>query len=221
MNIFKSFFNLFLQTNCPLCQRSTPLELCQYCTKQLKNNHFQNPDQLWKQPLPVFVWGNYSGNVKRAIAMMKYENQPQIGRLFGQWLGEAWLSHPPYTQKILVVPIPLHPSKQKQRGYNQAALIAEGFCQITGFQYRNNALVRIKETKAQFGLSVTERETNVATAFSVNTELCQRPPDIPLLLIDDIYTTGATAKSAISTFHKNGINVLGLAAVATTTKGMV
>ncbi|HLO86360.1 MAG TPA: ComF family protein [Nostocaceae cyanobacterium] len=218
MTILKSFFNLFLQTNCPLCQRSTQTEFCQYCTKQLQSCQLQNSSHLWKQPLPVFAWANYSGAVKRAIAIMKYENQPQIGRLFGQWLGEAWLLNPPFTQKLMVVPIPLHPSKQKQRGYNQAALIAEGFCQITGFKFKNNALARVKETQAQFGLSLTQRETNLAQAFSISSEFRHHPTEVPVLLIDDIYTTGATAKSAIQTFQQSRISVLGLAAVATTAK---
>jgi ComF family protein len=218
MTIFKPLLNLFLQTNCPLCQRSTPRDFCQYCSKQLQSYHVKNSSLMWKQPLPVFVWGNYSGSVKRAIAMMKYENQPQIGKMFGQWLGEAWLLNPPHDQNLIVVPIPLHPSKQKQRGYNQAALIAEGFCQITGFKCKNQALTRIKETQAQFGLSSTERETNLAKAFSVSAEFRHRPPNIPVLLIDDIYTTGATAKSAIATFQQSGISVIGLAAVATTAR---
>ncbi len=217
---FNNFLNLFLQSHCPLCQRQTSTEFCPDCTRQLQNCQHKNPAALWKQPTPVFGWGIYGGIVKRAIAVMKYENQPQIARPLGQWLGEAWLSsnlskcHP----QPLVVPIPLHPQKQKTRGYNQAALIAASFCQTTGLKLQLNALQRVQETKAQFGLSASERETNLAEAFAVSPELRRRCLSVPVLLVDDIYTTGATARSAVKILNQNRISVLGLAAVTTAVK---
>jgi ComF family protein len=178
----------------------------------------QNPGYLWKQPLPVFVWGNYGGAVKRAIAALKYENQPQIGYIFGQWLGESWLLHSPQPQQQpLIVPIPLHPKKQKQRGFNQAALIAKGFSHTTGYKLKINGLERSKETEAQFSLSAVQRQQNLADAFILGKDL-RRPPNTPILLVDDIYTTGATVKAAAQTLTQNQITVLGVAAVATTNK---
>ncbi|WP_339461605.1 ComF family protein [Nodularia spumigena] len=218
---FNNFLNLFLQSNCLLCQRPTSGEFCPYCTKQLKNCQHQDPTTLWQQPIPVFGWGIYGGIVKRAIAVMKYENQPQIARPLGQWLGEAWLlsnvsqckQQPP-----LVIPIPLHPKKQKKRGYNQAALIAQSFCQTTGLKLQLNGLKRVQETEAQFGLSVSERESNLAEAFAVGEELRRRRLQVPVLLVDDIYTTGATARSAVKILNQDGIAVLGLVAVTTAVK---
>ncbi|MBD2449982.1 ComF family protein [Nostoc sp. FACHB-152] len=212
---FQGFLNLFLQSHCPLCQRSTSTALCEYCTRQLKNCGQKNPCASWRGEIPVFGWSVYSGTIKRAIAVMKYENQPQIGQILGEWLGESWLINSPHrhTQPI-VIPIPLHPQKQKQRGYNQAALIAQGFCQTTGLKLQPNGLSRVRETKAQFGLSMTERQKNLAEAFTVGQKFRSHHPDVPVLLIDDIYTTGATTKSAVQTFRQSGIAVLGLAAVA-------
>ena len=218
IKIFQNLLSLFLKSSCPLCQRPTPRELCPYCIKQIQSCHKQNPAYLWKQPLPIFVWGNYGGAVKRAIAALKYENQRQIGYLLGQWLGESWLLNSPQPQKqLLVVPIPMHPKKQKQRGFNQATLIAEGFCNVTGYKLKVNGLERIKETEAQFSLSAVQRQENLANAFVIGKDL-RRPPNIPVLLVDDIYTTGATVKAAVQTLEKHQIKVLGVAAVATTKK---
>jgi ComF family protein len=214
----KSLLNLFLQSHCPLCQRSTSRELCQYCERQLRTCQLQNPNFKWQEPVPVFSWGVYGGSLKRAIALMKYENQPQIARLLGQWLGDAWLLNTPQSDaNLVVVPIPLHASKQKQRGYNQAALIAQGFCQTTGLKLKPEGLERVRETKAQFGLSLSEREKNLAAAFVVGQGL-RHHSNSPVLLIDDIYTTGATAASAVQTLSQYKIAVLGLAALATTLK---
>lgn len=216
---FKGLLDLFLQANCPLCQRPTSSQLCVNCTRQLQRCHQKHPDALWKQPIPVFGWGVYGGILKRAIAVMKYENQPEIAHCLGQWLGEAWLLHSLHqTTQILVVPIPLHASKQKQRGYNQAALIAQSFCQVTGLKLKQNGLARVRETTAQFGLSLSERGNNLAQAFAIGQDLRHSHPNTPVLLIDDIYTTGATAKSAVETLRQNEITVLGLAAVATAVK---
>ncbi|GAX36882.1 ComF family protein [Nodularia sp. NIES-3585] len=217
---FNNFLNLFLQSHCPLCQRPTSGEFCPYCTKQLQSCQHKDPAALWQQPIPVFGWGIYGGIVKRAIAVMKYENQPQIARPLGQWLGEAWLlsNVSKINPQPLVIPIPLHPHKQKTRGYNQAGLIAQSFCQTTGLKLQVNGLKRVQDTQAQFGLSVSERENNLAEAFAVGEELRRRRLNVPVLLVDDIYTTGATARSAVKILNQNSISVLGLVAVTTAVK---
>ncbi len=216
---FKNLLNLFLQSNCPFCQRPTNKEICLDCGRQLQQCHLANPKALWKQPLPVFAWGKYGGTLKQAIAAMKYDNHPEIGRILGQYLGQAWLSHPPEdNSQPIVVPIPLHKTKLKERGYNQAALIAENFCLVTGLQLKPQGLQRNRQTTAQFSLSAQERQQNLTGAFSLGSGF-RRIPKSPILLVDDIYTTGATAKSAIATLEKSGIQVYGLAAVASTTQG--
>jgi ComF family protein len=213
--LYSGFLNFFLKSNCPLCQRPTSAEFCQECYRQLQKCSLSNPSFLWHEPLPVFAWGTYRSILKRAIAAMKYENQPQIARLFGQWLGEAWLLHSPKcTQRIIVVPIPLHADKEKERGYNQAALIARGFCLTTGLQLQLNGLERMRETKAQYTLSASEREKNLAQAFRLGKGFRHYNSNCQVLLIDDIYTTGATAKSATVTLRQAEIKVLGLATTA-------
>jgi ComF family protein len=167
----------------------------------------------------VFAWGAYGGMLKRAIALMKYENHPEIARPLGEWLGEAWmLNLPQINCQPVVVPIPLHPHKLKQRGYNQALLIAESFCDTTNLKLKPNGLERVRETKAQYGLTVSERQKNLAEAFYLGRDF-RYPTDTPVLIIDDIYTTGATARSAVQLLHEHNVPVYGLVTVATTIKG--
>jgi ComF family protein len=159
-------------------------------------------------------WGDYRGALKRAIALLKYDNQPQIARPLGQWLGETWLSSHTTLPTVLVVPIPLYRAKEQQRGYNQAALIAHSFCDITGFPLRSQGLERVRKTAAQFGLSNLERERNLSQAFVLGRDFLQKSPGYPVLLLDDIYTTGATVRSAVKTLEQSGIQVSGLVVVA-------
>ncbi len=211
-----NFLNLFLQSKCPLCQRATQAEFCQYCQKQILSCKLTNYSELWQGELPVFAWGAYGGGIKRAIAALKYEHLPQLAKPLGYWLGEAWLKSPisQTTKKLIVVPIPLHPSKLKQRGYNQAELLAQSFCQFTGLPSQNG-LERVRATEAQFGLSKSQRQQNLTNAFRVSKKLKVKSNNA-VLLIDDIYTTGATVKSAAKTLQQQGIQVYGLVAVAKT-----
>jgi ComF family protein len=208
---------LFLKPNCPLCDRPTPVELCEYCQRQLLRCQLKNPSDFWQEELPVFVWGNYTGVLKRAIAALKYENQPQLARPLGHWLGREWLKSPAAThaKKLLVVPIPLHPTKLQKRGFNQAELIAQSFCEITGYKKQQQGLERVRATEAQFSLSLPQREQNLADAFVVGKSLLQYPSASPVLLVDDIYTTGATVRSAAQSLRRRGIQVYGVIAIAT------
>ena len=93
MQIWKSLLNLFLQSNCPLCQRAASQEFCEYCHKQLQKCRLTGSNSSKNNLLspPVIAWGAYGGAIKRAIATMKYENHPEIARPLGEWLGETWL----------------------------------------------------------------------------------------------------------------------------------
>ncbi len=213
----KNFLSLFLDSNCPLCQRSTAQEICDDCIKQLQRCQIDER-HLPTAPISVYAWGVYGGALKRAISMMKYESQPQIARPLGHALARSWLNSSGFSPNLIIVPIPLHPQKQKQRGYNQAALIAQAFSEITGLKLKENALARVRETQAQYILSPSERQQNLARAFAVTPEFHRQPTNAPVLLVDDIYTTGATVISAIQTLANSGISVHGVVAVATAIK---
>jgi ComF family protein len=206
-----------LKSNCPLCNRPAELEFCQYCHRQLLRCQLANPSCFWEGELPAFIWGNYGGVLKRAIASLKYENQPQLARPLGYWLGKAWLESTIATRAktLTVVPIPLHPAKLQQRGYNQARLIAQSFCEFTNYKEQPLGLERVRVTKAQFDLSVQEREHNLAEAFVVGKGLQANRTSSPVLLVDDIYTTGATVRAAAQTLKRQGIQVYGVVAIAT------
>lgn len=222
MSFIKSLnylLNIFLQSNCLLCHRSTQdNNFCFSCAKQLQKCQVNDPRSQWSGKIPVFAWGRYEGMLKRAIGTMKYSNKAEIARPLGQFLGESWLqSTPVLTKKMVVVPIPLHPEKQKQRGFNQAELIAEGFCETTGLKLKANGLQRVLETQAQHSLSSVERQKNLQGAFRLGCDL-QRHPNASVLLLDDIYTTGSTAHSSAITLRQAGISVIGIATTAISMK---
>ena len=212
--MFKHILSLFLKPNCPLCDRPANEIVCKYCQKQLEICKLNNNSKYWQGELPLFVWGEYEGKLKRAIATLKYDNHPELAELMGMWLGKTWHSAQIHTERITVVPIPLHKKKLQERGFNQAEVIARSFCQITGYKLKAEGLARVKETKAMYGLNPEERAENIKNALTLGKDFQTRKPQTPVLIIDDIYTTGTTAKNAAQILKEKGIKVIGVGAIA-------
>jgi ComF family protein len=213
--LFDRVLNLFLKSNCPLCDRTAEEVFCGYCQRQLQATQLTQPAKYWQGNLPLFAWGSYEGTIKQSMAKLKYDGIRSIGEIYGQWLGTSWQQSPPpnLPTKLIVVPIPLHAEKLQTRGFNQAELIARSFCQITGHKL-DLSLHRTRSTVAQFGLSKSARQENVAGAFTL-THRTTLKPDTTVLLIDDIYTTGATVREAATALTAAQINVFGVAVIAT------
>lgn len=215
--MLKNILSIFLQENCPLCERATSEEICGYCQKQLKSCQLKNNKKFWQGDLPLFVWGAYDGKLKQAIAAFKYDKHPQIGELLGFWLAETWQHYSliPSKRTPLIIPIPLHKTKEKIRGFNQAEIIARAFCQVTKYPLNPKGLLRMRQTKPMFDLNVQEKEKNIQGAFQLGKSLENHPLSRPVLLVDDIYTTGTTVKEAARILRNKGIKVLGVVAVST------
>jgi ComF family protein len=213
-SLVSSFLASFLAPSCPLCDR-TGHPFCPDCERQLKRCQLAQPLAHWRGPVPQLSWGRYQGQLKQAIRHLKYHHQPQVAQPLGHWLGQVWLGHQSRLrlgQSPVVVPIPLHPTRQAERGYNQAQLLAEAFCRTTRLPLAPG-LQRVENTVAQYSLSAIERQRNLASAFAPNpawTNLRSQP----VLLLDDIYTTGATANSAAIALNRQGIRVVGVLTVA-------
>ncbi|WP_295614550.1 ComF family protein [Chamaesiphon sp. GL140_3_metabinner_50] len=206
--------NLFLKPNCPLCDRTATDTFCKYCYSQLQECQLLDPARYWQGDLPLFAWGKYEGTVKRSMAKLKYDGYRSIGNMYGEWLAASWQKYPPLNTptKLILVPIPLHAEKLASRGFNQAELIARSFSRAAGAKL-DLSLHRTRSTVAQFGLSKSARQENVADAFAL-VRSALKPGD-SVLLIDDIYTTGATVRSAALALRSIDINVCGVAVVST------
>jgi ComF family protein len=210
----KQGLGFMLQVQCPLCDRPSPAVFCQDCSRRLKACRRPSPVLQVEALPPLYAWGNYEGTLKQSLARLKYDHRPLVAEPLGQWLGQLWLDAGSLDRNLVAVPIPLHKDRQQQRGYNQAALIASSFCQVTGMPLRANGLTRTQSTTAQYGLSRRERYQNLTDVFQLGADLQKHPKSKDIVLIDDIFTTGATLKSAVETLQKSGFRVAALVATA-------
>lgn len=129
--------------------------------------------------------------LRHFIHLLKYEQRPELAPALARYLTAA-VQHPDWdpirpTLDVLV-PVPLHKARRAERGYNQSELLAIGLSARSGIPLAADLLQRIKPTRAQVGLTAAERQANVGDAF-VASPACR---GLHILLIDDVYTTGAT-----------------------------
>lgn len=143
--------------------------------------------------------GYLRGPLKRAIYQFKYRQKrklalPLAGLMY-QYLSENLLP------AELIAPVPLHMDRLRERGYNQAALLARALSERSGLPIEEGSLVRIKETMPQVALKVEERRKNVRGAFCGQGEKLK---DRRVLLIDDVSTTGATLDACAEALREKG-----------------
>lgn len=240
----RQIFCIDCQRQLPLQQSSatqSPRSATKRPTQTTGHSASQPPVQQWFQDdihsLPVSALGYYGGPLKRAILAMKYRDRPEVAKPLGQALAQQWLAQPlPYLSKtpektpLYVVPIPLHAERQALRGYNQANLIAQAFVQVSGLTLLSDGLKRNTATQPQHQLSLSAREQNLNQAFVLGRDLnrvishhqqhthtSQHTQGTAVLLIDDIYTTGTTARSAAQTLQEAGVTTVGILTLARAT----
>lgn len=156
---------------------------------------------------------------RQLVSRFKYSDHPEYARWFARWMisaGKELLEDNP-----LIVPVPLHRSRLFSRRFNQSAEIARQIAKQMNVKqrYKPELLTRIRATKQQVGLSETGRERNVNGAFKVSPSAQMKIRGERILLIDDVYTTGATSRAASRALLRAGaeaVNVLVFAKVETT-----
>ena len=144
----------------------------------------------------------YEGILREILAELKYRYRPELGEVLGKLLVEWVKLHHNFRDFKLIIPIPINDQKLKQRGYNQAELLAKPLQRYLGIPLTNDIIVREKITESQNALCKEERFRNMHGAFRV--EAAGRLKGARVLLIDDILTTGATASEAARVLLRAG-----------------
>jgi ComF family protein len=159
----------------------------------------------------VFAGWHYDAAMQSIIHALKYRRRPSLSRLFGNMLAQRLHEHlhDEICQAVLV-PVPLHRRRERERGFNQSLLLARALANAWGLSVLPRAIRRVRFTQSQATLAAAERWENVAGAFAPASDL--HLDHHTIFLIDDVFTTGATMKACAEALKSAGAGrVIGVA----------
>lgn len=188
---------------CAACDAVIPrlaLPLCARCL-------FEEADPVCSRHADFRVWPawSYDERAARVVEALKYSGRTDLARGLGSEMARVLPAEP---RADLVIEVPLHPARRRERGYNQSALLAASLADALGVPHLEGALERVRATQAQARLGPAARRVNVRGAFRVRHP--ERLAGRRVLLVDDVVTTGATLHACLASLEDAGARAAGV-----------
>jgi competence protein ComFC len=227
LELKEDILDLVYPQHCPLCQKPLGREekgicadcwrtlafllapFCPYCKSFLENEEivFEHRCPYLSKPeerkiLAVISLGTFDDYYKKLIHRFKYDRKIPLGNRLAQSLGQAVAQDEDFANCDLVIPVPLHRARHRERGFNQSEILAEGVSQAIDLPLVKEILKRKKNTKDQTYLNAQQRAENVRDAFVVIQP--EKVKDKKVILVDDVITTGATLNECARMLEKAG-----------------
>ena len=197
---------------CESCRRKIDAyehPICLNCLETLPSA--QNCPVCREKSVPLFAYGDYASPLQDIIIQFKFRGITSPANLFAPLLYEQYRRQLQSLIAEMLIPVPLYPSREKHRGYNQAALFAEQLAELLDLPVRKDILFRVEKRKPQAKLKFEKRTENIKGAFIVAEEAENGER---VILVDDVVTSGATAKEARNELEKAGYRVCAMVAIA-------
>ncbi len=200
---------------CPACEQALPHNpsACQRCALPIpQSSHSRFCGQCldspphYHQALAPYV---YAAPLDALITGLKFRRQLHCARLLGGLLARH-LQGNLRQYPDCIVPVPLHPARLRERGYNQALELARPLAQVLGIRLEINLAQRIRQTRPQTDLKLASRATNLRQAFRVHPSLSYRH----IAIVDDVITSGHTVNALAREFHRQGVEKIEIWAIA-------
>lgn len=202
--LLDALVNLLFPPRCVSC-RTGGAWLCPACMDEIL--FFEPPWPAFMEEVgslrDVRAAAHLSGPLRQAIHSFKYSGLRALAPVLGEMLFDCWDVDP--WPVDIVVPVPLHPQRLRERGYNQSALLARELARHTGLRVAEGTLLRITPTPPQVGLRATERTENVRGAFRCRDDALTGKQ---VLLVDDVLTTGATLRACAEALAEGKVNAV-------------
>lgn len=219
MNIWKRFLELLYPKTCCFCGKVSEREICEKCFPKIiyineprckkcgkpvryeeqeycydcqkKEHEFEQGRSVWLQKMPVSL----------SIYQFKYKNRRIYGKFYAKEMARLYGKLIREWQIDVIVPVPLHARKKRQRGFNQAEIIAKELGKELGIPVETDVIIRKRYTRPQKELNDKERRKNLKEAFAA-VKVWKKAKNV--LLIDDIYTTGSTIDTVAKELKRAG-----------------
>lgn len=222
---WNDFLSLFFPLLCLLCrqnQRSTNQPLCLACQAKLSptNLHLYQDNEFTDrfigrvqlETAAALYYFSKTSKVQILLHLLKYGDRPMVGVQLGRFYGQLLKEQALFSTIDLIIPVPLHPKRERQRGYNQSTQFAIGLSEVLNVPYSEDVLERRIYTPTQTGKNRVDRLENVLTAFQLKQK--DLIADKHILLVDDVLTTGATLEACALQLQKASNVKISMAAIA-------
>ncbi|WP_299398433.1 phosphoribosyltransferase family protein [uncultured Gelidibacter sp.] len=209
----KNLLNLFFPQICLSCDNQledNELHVCTSCRHELPLTNFENIQQnevakilygrVQLKYASSLLWFSKKGLVQHLLQNLKYKGHEEVGEFLGIWLGEELSKLEGFRTVDVVVPVPLHSKRLRQRGYNQVHKFGAEIAQALNCDFNTHVLQKTKATKTQVFKDRLRRWNNDDTVFSITEYESLKGKHI--LLVDDIITTGATIETCANALLK-------------------
>lgn len=217
-----SFLHLLFPHNCSGCGSDVISEKSTLCAKCISEMPATNFHFFESNPVERIFWGRLpianataqfyftkESLMQRLMHELKYKGNRELGLHLGGIMGNDLKQAPRFCQINALVPLPLFPSKERRRGYNQAAVLCEGIGRVMGLPVLNKTIIRTEHTETQTRKGRIERWQNMEGKFQLTD--AEKVKNQHLLLVDDVITTGATLEACGRELLKPGDTRLSIA----------
>ena len=185
--------NILFPPKCIFCGKINKDSICKKC--EIKINYLKK-DKIKKMPNENFTYHiyayDYKNEIREKMLDLKFQDKPETSEAFAKLLLKNEKICRFLKSYDIIIPVPMYIKKQKMRGYNQSSLIANKIAKHLNMQYAENVLIKTKQTEMQSRLDASQRQNNVKNAYECKN--MQKIRNKKVILFDDIYTTGSTAR---------------------------
>lgn len=204
----RDLLHLLFPSSCLICSEEWPHKdpVCAFCEEELQYTHFETIDS--PSALDKLFWGRTqvhktfallyfqkNSSTQKILHALKYQNKPEVGRLFGRKIAIQLQSTDFLSDIDALIPVPIHPKKRFERGYNQSEELAKGISEVSGVPTDPDFIKKLKHTGSQTRRGRFGRWDNVSENFSLRSQTISYTH---IAIVDDVITTGATLEAMVN-----------------------
>ncbi len=218
MNFLDNALNLIFPPVCGICGKIGKKYLCDKCKMNLTNSDiYLNQLQDYSNDKSNFIdehfyLFSYTGIIREKILQYKFEDKTYLSNTISEFFMNNEKLYRFFKKYDIMEPIPISIARKKERGYNQSELIARKIKKLGIINLEKQILVKETDNRPQNGLNRKDRSQNVKNVYKVQNE--QKIKDKRILLLDDVYTTGATANECAKILKQAGAKKVGILTIA-------
>ena len=220
MNFLKNMLFFIFPRKCEMCEKISESYICDKCKNEIeksklylnKVDHYSKDDtKYFDEHAYVF---EYNSIIREKIIEYKFKNKPYLGKMFSEFFVKNEKMCGFFKKYDIIIPVPIHNKRKKERGYNQTALIVNDIAKKTLELEYYDALVKVKNIVPQSTLRKEERKENSKNVYKLKADSERIIENKKVLIFDDIYTTGATAEECAKAVKKAKPDKIGILTLA-------